>query len=264
MNLIKNEVFKVFRLKKLYIFMAIIIVLEVINGIYYIATKNNPGKIGQDIGNMLASFNGQSFPVLMLQGMGQFVIIFMAILLADIISDEYKNGTLKLSLLRPVTRVELLFSKIISLLVSLIVLLGFILIVSYIIGTLFCGWGDKTVVNGVNFTTAAGIILTLKAYLITILPYFAFGMIIVFTSILFTSMGATIGVSLGVMIVLGILENIKQVHNYSILHQFNIYSNFVKDFKWSNMLIGIANVAVYLVVFYIGSMLVLKKKDILS
>lgn len=264
MKLVKNELFKIFRLKKLYIFMAITLVMEIITGVQYLVIKNNPTKYGQEIHNLLASFNGQSFALLMLQSMGQFIIIFMAILLADIISDEYKNGTLKLSLLRPVTRVELLCAKIISFLVSLVFLLAFMLVISYIVGTLICGWGDKTVVNGVSFSTAAGIILTLKSYLITILPYFAFGMIIVFTSVLFTSMGATIGISLGVMIVFGILESIEQTHNFSILHQFNIYTNFVKDFKWENIFICFANVVVYIAVFYIGSMLVLKKKDILS
>jgi ABC-2 type transport system permease protein len=265
MNLIKNEVFKVFKLKKLYIFMAISIVMEVITAIEYIVLRKLPvEKLGPEIKKLIENLNGQSFPLHMLNSMAQMVIIFMAILLADIISDEYKNGTLKLSLLRPVSRVELLNSKIAALIVSMIVLVFVMLIGNYIVGTAFFGWGDKTIVNGVDFATGTGILITLKSYLISLLPYLGFGMIIVFFSVLLTSMGATIGISLGLMLVLAILESIKQVNNYSILHQTGLYMNFIQDFKWENIFIGLANIAVYIVVFYIGSVMVLKKKDILS
>jgi ABC-type transport system involved in multi-copper enzyme maturation permease subunit len=264
-NLIKNETFKVFRLKKLYIFMAIGFVLLIINCIEFLVLKSFSEQVPPGLIDMLSNLSGQSFPMMMLPGLAQLIIIFMAILLADIISDEYKNGTLKLSLLRQVSRADLLISKIVAMFITVAVFLGFTMIVSYIAGTLFFGWGDKTVINNETFETGKGLILTFQSYLITLFPYLGFGMLIVFISVLLTSMGATIGISLGTMIVLSIVELIEQVKDYSIYHQMNyFYTNFISGFKWGSTFLDILIIMAYIAIPYIGSVLVLKNKDILS
>lgn len=263
-NLIENELFKIFRLKKLYISVAIAILIELLEAVVYIYMKQNPSGLAADDLSSLASLNGQSFPLLMLIGFNQYSVVFMSIILADIISDEFRTGTIKLSLLRPVSRIELLNSKIVALFVSLAILLGFTLITSYLVGSIFFGWGDETLIAGISYDTIKGLLLTFQSYFFTLFSYFAFGMIIVFVSILCKNMGLTVGISLGLMTFLIVLENVKSVHNFSIWHQQDLYMNFIRDFSWGNTLIGLANIIVYSVGFYILSLIIFRKKDILS
>lgn len=251
MKLIKNEMYKVFKLNKLYFFIVIAIGLLIVQGITFSS-------------NSSYSVNGQSFPIWMLSRIMPLFIFFMSLLLAEIISDEYRNGTLKLFLLRPVDRIGLLNAKISAMIVSVFMLLLSVMVGSYIIGTAFWGWGDQMMFNEAIFQPAQGILVTLQSYVITLLPCLGFGMIIVLVSVLSSSMGATVGISLGIMFVLTALENVQGINDYSIVHQMNLYQSFNGNPQSINLILGLVNVAVYTIIFYVGSVVAFKKKDILT
>lgn len=251
MKLIKNEMYKVFKLNKLYFFIIIAMALLMVSAVSYSSDSSY-------------SVNGQSFPIWMINRIMPLFIFFMSLLLAEIISDEYRNGTLKLFLLHPIDRIGLLNAKIAALIVSVFILLLSVMAGSYIIGTAFWGWGDKMVFNNTVFQTTQGILVTLQSYIITLLPCLGFGMVIVFVSVLSSSMGGTLGISLGIMFVLTALENVQEINNYSIVHQMNLYQSFISNPQSENIIIGLVNVAVYTVIFYIGSVIAFKKKDILT
>jgi ABC-type transport system involved in multi-copper enzyme maturation permease subunit len=126
MRMLQNECFKMFRQKKLYIFM---LILALMNSIVVLAYKS-----GGNMRTVIVTPNAQSLPLALLNETAQFMIIFIAIYIADIIADEYRNGTLKLTLLRPVGRIQWLNSKILALLVFSAVMIAFQIISAYITG----------------------------------------------------------------------------------------------------------------------------------
>lgn len=274
-KLIKNEVYKIFKQKKLYIFMGVVLAMTVLQYVGYLIMKNM--KLDPNVPNPFANINGQSFPITMLSGMSTIIVIYMTILLADIVTDEYKNGTLKLSLLRPITRLKLLVSKISGLFIAILALQVFSLIVTYVLGTIFFGWGDNFLLTGMRFSATGdvvnistsfsmmnGILFTIGSYLLVILPYMAFGMFIFFISLLYSNMGATIGTALGVWFVFSLISQlIKQVRPYIIDTYYTFYLQFVKDPDIKQIILGFTVIALYGIVFFASSVLVFRKKDIL-
>jgi ABC-2 type transport system permease protein len=275
-SLAKNEVYKIFKQRKIYIFMFIIFVLTCLEYVGAIIV-NKASRSNSSITSPFMNMNGQTMPLMMLSGISTIIVIFITILLADIVTDEYKNGTLKLSLLAPISRSKLLVSKVVGLLFGTLILLVFTMIISYLLGTVFFGWGDKFILNGFNYNTngdlvkqtmtfsvSKGILFTIFSYIIQVLPYMAFGMIVLFLSLLFSNMGATIGTSLGVWFAFTILDQIsKDVKLYTITSYFSFYSKFIDKIDFEATLIDLSVIIVYIVIFYVLSLILFRKKDIL-
>jgi len=110
LSLIKNELYKLFHSKKIYVFGIIITALAILGTIAF--KKNMPA----------ADLNIHFVAKFMLSVMMESIItIFSVILISDMITDEYKCGTLKLPMLHPISRLQYFASKIIS--VTIITLL---------------------------------------------------------------------------------------------------------------------------------------------
>lgn len=254
-KLTKNELFKAFKQKKLYVFMAVIILMEILIVGYY--SINNSGGIASGL-------NGQTFPLNLIGGIQQLVIIFLAVYVADNICEEYKSGTLKLPLLRPVTRNELLISKIISTVVLIAIILVFMLVTSYIIGTIGLGWGNSMIISGDTFTTIHGVTYTFLAAIASLLPTLAFTMILVCISLFITDMGLTIVMALALLLSDRFFESFTQIKDYLIIYQMNNFPlNATVYFTWDNVLKSITILIGYIVIFYLLSLVIIKKKDIL-
>jgi ABC-2 type transport system permease protein len=275
-SLIKNEIYKIFKQKKLYIFAAVIAALTILQYVSYLVTHQIAEK-NPDIKAAFANMNGQTMPLTMLGGLSTILVIFITILLSDIMTDEYKTGTLKLSLIRPVSRIKLLISKMFSVLIGSAVLLLFTMIISYIFGVIFFGWGDKFVFQGIkyslngdmsNYTVTygvfKGILFTLFSYFIALVPYMAFGMVALFFATIFSNMGATIGTMLGIWVVLDIVRSaLKAARPYVINTYFTYYMDFANNINWGNVLAEFGVILAYGIVFFAASAIIFRKKDIL-
>lgn len=174
-RLIQNELYKMFRLKKLYIFMAILAVHAWLT-VHFYSTAG-------DWKSVIVMPNGQSLPLTLLNSMSQFMTVFIPIYVADMITGEIKTGTLKMTLLRPIRRIEWLGAKIVSLFIFITVLLGFSITAEYMIGTLAFGWGEQTLYAGTLYTQTEGVWLTLYLTFSMLLPYMACGMIVMFIAV---------------------------------------------------------------------------------
>lgn len=72
-------------------------------------------------------------------GLLSLISLFTIIIAANIIASEHHLGTIKLLLIRPISRTKILLSKFTSILIFTIITSGFLFISSYIIGTMFFG-----------------------------------------------------------------------------------------------------------------------------
>jgi ABC-type transport system involved in multi-copper enzyme maturation permease subunit len=254
-NLIKNEVFKAFKQKKLYVFMLLILFMVIAVGINYKLNMSDYAPMNT---------NGQSLPIYLIGGMQQIVIIFLGVYIADNLCGEYKNGTLKLPLLRSVKRVELLNAKILSLLLLIVIMTTFLIVTSYIIGSIVLGFGNGLLLNGIAYNPGEGILLTMLAALASLFPVMGFAMVLICISLLLTDMALTIVIAVALMLADRFFETFVQIKEYLIIYQMYFFPlNSTVYFTWENTYKSIGIITGYIVIFYICSAMLLKKKDIL-
>lgn len=259
MKLLQNELFKLFKTKKLYIFFGIFMVMR-IAAVYFYRT-------GSTVKTVIETANAQSFPIAMKYDAMQFLIIFLAIYVADILTDEYKIGTLKLSLLRPVGRVRLLNSKVAAMAAFNVILTFFSVAATYMVGLAAFGWGDSTVYHGVTYSSTEGVLLTIKVYAATILPLTAFGMICIFIAAIAKNMTTVVTAAFFLFIAGEFLSALKAVSSVAvglIVNQLFFFSDyFAGNNNSSEMVISFVVNLSYIAVFYLLTLAVLKKRDVL-
>lgn len=247
-NLIKNEIYKAFRLKKFYIIMLVALTVEILVALQ--------GKFSEAAFGVSA-VNGQKFPLLLLDNFPYLFVIFVAVFIADSWVDEYRTGAFKLTLLRPVNRIAFLSAKVVSLLVCSGAIMGFALMSAFAIGTVTFGWGENEGLGSV--------FLTLKSGAATLLPVLGFGLLISFIAILTDNMGVTIGGALGLMIFSQMLEASEDLRGYSIIYLMrSFYKNLFVQYTQETVIMNIVVITAYIMTFYVGSVLAFYKKDVIA
>lgn len=245
--LIKNELYKVFHLKKLYLLTLVALAIEIAAALQ--------GKLGS-VPPELQRLKGQSFPILLFDNLPFLFVIFAAVFIADSWVDEYRSGVLKLPLLRPVNRIALLNAKVISFFVCAAVLMGFTLLSAYAVGAIAFGWGETTEIGEM--------VLILKSGVVTLIPVLGFGLLVLFIAVLADNMAVTVGCTVGLLLVSQMLEVSGGLRDYSIIYMIQaFYKNLFLQFEWEQVIINIAVIAAYIVIFYTGSILLFRKKDLL-
>lgn len=256
MRLLQNEMVKLFKTKKLYIFFGIFMAMRIAAAYFY--------NSGSTIQTVIETANAQSFPIAMKYDAMQFLCIFMAIYIADILTDEYTTGTIKLSLLRPISRARFINSKIAAMVLFTVILTAFSVLSTYAIGLAFFGWGDSTIYHGITYTTIEGLLLTAKVYASSVLPLVAFGTVCAFVAVMVKNMSVVVAVSLMLFMGGQLLSAIPSVKMYSVVnHMFFLSDYFVKGSDTTGLLMNVVVNLAYIAVFYTLTLVAFKKKDIL-
>jgi len=254
LRLIGNEVFKIFANKKIYGFIIVMIMFSLIP-----ALESAMGAVNFPL-------NGQTLPLYMFASFANLVIpIFIIVTLGDLVTDEYIGGTLKLPLLHPVSRIKLLTAKLLALIVPVTMLLLLGMIISYIVGTVLFGWGDQLLFNDMVQSTERGIIITLGFYLTSVVPLLAFAAMVMLICLQFSSSGAAVAASVGLLITFSLAGQIVvALRPYLVITYFQELSHHLfltGDF--SKIVNGLMVISVYGVVFYLASVHFFKKKDLI-
>lgn len=210
--------------------------------------------------------DGQSYPLFFFGFIVYFVLpIFIPMLVADMITEEYLSGTLSLTLIQPITRGGLLLAKALSLYLTIIAVLIHALISAYLIGTIFFSWGAEFIYKGVSYSTAEGIFLTTGLYLVSSFPFLSYGIGVILLALLIQNSGGVVGVSIGLIIVCFALTGlIPNIQSYFLSTYFGSFSHlvllepFIPDRNLAVKVIGIHGV-----IFYLASFFVFRKKDLL-
>ena len=263
-NLIKNEVYKLFKTKKIYVFMLIIFLYNFLPSLE---------KVMGTIDETQVLINGQTTAFYMLNFMITNILpIFIIVAIADMITGEYVDGTLKLPLLHPVSRTKLLTAKVLALALVLLFILMFSMLLSYAMGTAIFGWGqhfsyqepNQAIQDAVVYTAQEGIIVTLTSYLLSLFPLIAFGMIIMFLAFFFNSSGVTAGISIGFLIFLSIFgEVVEAIRPLLIIDGLSMFKHLFVERDLGRLAFSIAVTSLYGVGFFLASVNLFKKKDLL-
>jgi len=253
-NILKNELFKLFVQKKIYIFMGLMFIMTLISALVF------------KFAEIDIIISAQSFPLEALKmNIDMLLPIFITILIADMITDEYRAGTLKLPLIHPVSRKKLLNAKILTLIIASIILLLFLLIISYILGVIMFEWGAGFTFNEITYSNVQGIWMTICSYFISVLPILAYGLIIILISLILTSSGAVVGIAIGILFAFSILIQVSEIlRPYLLTYYFSFFAMLLKNPLSMEIILGLFVIGVYSTIAYIASVRLFIKKDILS
>lgn len=245
-RLVRNELYKLVRWRTLAIFALFTLTIVVLNLHSY-----TPG--GSDTTVWTFSY-GQSVPLATIEIFAQLMIIFLPVFLGDTIANDYRQGTLKLSLLRPITRNHLLGAKVVSLFVFICMTVLFFVAGTYAAGMFYLGWGAGTEYAGAVYSPLHGIVLTIGSYLLLIAPLMAYGLGVMAIAVLANQVSLTVIASLVLMTLLLNLNEWERVARYSIAYYVaNFHELFVLGVDWAAASLGSTVVVLYAAAFYLLS-----------
>ncbi|GAA0311879.1 ABC-2 type transport system permease protein [Gracilibacillus halotolerans] len=205
-------------------------------------------------------------------GLSSMISLFTIIIAAGIIASEYRLGTIKLLLIRPISRTKILLSKYVTVLLFSMIMLLFLFISSMIIGSLFFGLNglNPTIVqmsvDGPKETSIFGEIFTqygLNMINLVMMATFAF-----MISSLFRNSGMAIGTSIFLMFtgttVVAMLSNYEWA-KYILFANTNLnqyMGNGVPVIEGMTLGFSIAIIAIYYIIFLVVSWLAFTKRDV--
>ncbi|MFZ5352291.1 MAG: ABC transporter permease subunit [Bacillota bacterium] len=253
-----NELTKIFKSKKVYILTVLIIFLSAAAA--YILKRilaENPAAAEMT--------NALSYPAFFLGQIGALVFPFIIIIQnSNIISDDYKEGTLKQTLLCPVTRSELLASKMLAVLLTNVYFLLMTLTASYIFGAVFLDSDRGYLLQGINIAASAGFTANLRFYAIMLIPSTVLGLLTLLISLFCKNSGVSVSISISLhLIQLAMQSIVDKVRPYLITTYFSIGSAFLKTDFSKYMFSMLTVLGLYFIVILIVGFVNINKRDIL-
>lgn len=253
-GLLKNELLKFFNHKKLVWFLGLLTILYLLPVLMTVFVK-------------IKTFDGQIFPYTMASLITAWIMpIVLIVIIAESITDEYTSGTLSLSLVHPISRTQLITAKLVALLIITTFLLTLAMLLGYGIGTLFFGWDADFMIRGVVYSTAEGIKITATTFLAPVFPLMAFSAMILFLALLLSGSAAVVGVSIGILLTYTFADLlIKEIQPYLINAYFALLPTML-SFPTSppKLRFALVFITVHGLVFYLASLMLFNKRDVLS
>ncbi len=259
-NCIKNELYKSFSQIKIFVFLLAVAAAPLVFGIgiLFVRTQlTDPAQVE------MFSYTGMQFPLEILSGLAELLIpVFIVILISDKFTEEYKQGTLKLPLITPVSRKKILFSKIISVGIEITILLVILFGSSYIFGNILFGFQSDFTYGMMSFTIFDGIIITILSYMLTGIILFVFSLIITVLAIILKSTGSLIGIAVGMILSMQIISLLGETISKLLLpNYFKFYISLFYPMDTKDLITSTSIIIIYGIIGLSLSVTLFKKKD---
>ncbi|KGX92453.1 ABC transporter permease [Pontibacillus halophilus JSM 076056 = DSM 19796] len=204
------------------------------------------------------------------------VLMFTVIIAASIVSNEFKWGTIKMLLIRPISRSTILLSKFLTvLLYGLVTLLAFFLF-NFLIGAIFYGvdqLGSLHVYQTADgYETISNAKVTFVSYLTLLGNLMVFGTLAFMISTIFRSNAMAIALSIFLFLTggtLGALVSRFDWGKYVIFTNTNLKGYFDYFFAQpyyddQTLMFSLITLAIYSIIFYASGWLFFTKRDVAS
>ena len=153
LTLIKIELEKTFCHRRSYIgFLAIFVIIVIVQLAMYVEGNSLLSFFIQNLkdvflfeGNLL---NGYFITFILLNSMWVLMPFLVSLIAGDMIAGEANNGTLRMILIRPVSRRNLIIAKLVAVIVYVFLIVLFLMASSLLLGQLLFGAGDLIVYHG--------------------------------------------------------------------------------------------------------------------
>ena len=263
LSLVQNEWMKAYYRNKFIVFCLVISGLIGIGAV--LTTLFNNYDFGAE--EPVESISALEFTVSALEATSIFVLVFSVVILISSIASEFKSGTMKQLLIRPVSRTNILVSKwVMTFLATIMILIG-VALVSLIIGSIFFG-SDTPFVETIS---------ALGLWILYNLPmFFFFQTLGLFIAVLTRSTALSVAAVIVLNFVGGVITMFLLRFEWS---KYLITANLsLQDYSQNehlffggtplmeNMTLGfsLTIIAVYSIVLLLIAHLVFSKKDVLS
>ncbi|WP_058305822.1 ABC transporter permease subunit [Gracilibacillus massiliensis] len=205
-------------------------------------------------------------------GLAMLISLFTIIIAAGIVSNEFRWGTIKLLLIRPISRTKILFAKFVSVLLFSISLQIFLFLSSLLIGLIFFG------INGLNpsivqmgaegieeVSVFSEIITEYGLYMVNLIMMATFAFMI---STIFRNSGMAIGLAIFLMLTGNTVMTFLAEYDWA---KFILFANtnlrqYIGDgnpiIEGMTLGFSITVLAVYFVIFLLVSWLSFTRRDV--
>lgn len=212
-RLVEIEVYKLFKTKRTYIVFGIAMVLMLIINIGLYTD-------GEDFFDFLLRsindyfyiegkvINGYLIAFLALNSLWVHIPLLIIIVTAYIFSSEFEYGTIRVLLTQPISRVQLLTSKIISMVIFIICFMIVVSIFALVPAVLLFGKGDVIVfIEGIQFIQEGGFLKRFfSTILFAIIAMVAYSSMAMYMALWFKNSLTAILISLGILIIFTLLQ----------------------------------------------------------
>jgi ABC-2 type transport system permease protein len=273
--LIQTELLKVFSSLRTYLSFGIAVVLMIIIDFgLYMEGETILGYLLQPLkeyfliqGNIL---NGYLIAYLSLNTLWVHLPVLVIIVSAYIFSSEFEFGTIKVLMSQPVSRSEVMLSKIIVMLLYNLLFMLIVALFALVPAVLIFGKGDVMVLNnGIQFLLESTFLWRFAlAVCFATLAMTAFSALSVFCAIYFKDTLTAILVSFGILILHTLFQSftIEISSNWQnalfSYHMSNWQLLFVTDIPWKQMLLSVGFLTTMSVVFLYLSVIKFKRLNI--
>jgi ABC-2 type transport system permease protein len=251
-GLIKNELLKLFHNRKVFFFMVIVLLANIVPVLMTLLVR-------------IRTLDGQSYPSTLFGFTVSWILpLFLVVIITEMITEEYMGGTLSLSLVHPVSRFQLYTAKALSLLIFIAVAVLYSLLVGYGIGTIVFGWGTEFFMRGVAYTTWQGMQITVGSYLLSIIPLWSFCFFVMFLATVLSGGASVVGTAAGFMLIATILDVLSgQVRPYLITTYFtSLPVSVLIAPQQGGVTFALTFLFFHGVIFYLAGFYILHKRDL--
>ncbi len=195
---------------------------------------------------------------------------FIILVAGDVMAGEGASGTFRILLTRPISRFQVVTSKFLATFLYTAAIILFLGICSVGIGILVIGGGDLFVFDKGILILAQGDALCrfLLAYLLAIwVQTTVAALAFLFSTISNNSVGPIIGTYAVIVVsmVLSVLkiDALESIKPYLFTSYFDVFfAPFSVPIPWSEILIDVVHLGVFILIFYLLSVVIFVRKDI--
>lgn len=272
------EIIKIFTQKKNYV---VIIGHFLLVMLCYLSFKTTDYKfVGGDVRNMFENvgvfFDGLFFARIAVIPTFMIIMpIFIATLSGDIIAGEIQDGSLKLYMARPRSRIMLITNKLLAIYAVTLVYCIYFSIICFLVGLVFFGWpnspqliymrglglGNSIVLMSLNEAVVRYVIMTLY-YSFSLM---ALGSIVLFMSTIFDRMTAATVSGITLYFVCYIIERLpfaEKIAPYMLSRVMNYPDLYMTTVPYGRLTANLAALSIYIALFSMLSMVSFSMKDI--
>jgi len=277
MKILLIEIYKVFIRRRSYIgFGAILFIV-----ILLLLAVNYEAKTVLDFltSNLKESFsfqgnliNGNLYAHIVMRSLWVHIPLLVILVTGDLVSGEYQSGTFRMLLSRPVSRFSILSSKFIAGWIYVFLLVIFMAVLSLGLGYIFLGNGDLLVTNNTfNIFNSDDVLWRFGlAYSFGLLSMLTVASLSILLSTVFDNSVTAILTSLAVVIVLTFISTfnipfINAIKPFLFTTQMGGWQSFFSfDIDFNKIILQSIILLVHILAFYLLSLYIFIRKDILT
>ncbi len=276
-QMIRIELYKIFRKWRSYIgLIAIFIITSLVQLAFYFDGSQYTTQLNRSLGDSFFYtgnlINGTLMAYLILQSLFIHIPFLIVLVGGDLMAGEAASGTFRLLVTRPVSRFSIVTSKYLAGIIYSVIIIFWLALISWGMSLLFYGSGDLFVIRDKFYIFHRDDVLWrfLSAYLYSALSMsVVMGLSFLFSTLVENSIGPII-TSMAVLVALMVIsvlpfDSIKAVKPWFFTEHFIKWGNFFSDpVDFQGIINSMIILVIYLAGFYLISLAVFSRKDILS